>query len=81
MSTTRTAVLAATIASLLPAAGYAQQQQREKPTLRSDEQKKQDAEIERDYNRVMKGIRAQTPPSKYDPWQTVRPVDNEGGKK
>ena len=79
MSATRKAALAAMMIAFLPVAGFAQQH--EKPTLRSEEQKKQDAEIEREYERVMKGVRSQTAPSKYDPWQTVRPAASENSKK
>ena len=77
MSTTRTVVIAAMIIAFLPAVAYAQEHQ--KPTLRSDAQKKEDAEIEKAYEQVVKGRKA--PPTKYDPWQTVRPAVSEGGKK
>jgi hypothetical protein len=77
MSITRTVVIAAMIIAFLPAAAYAQEHQ--KPTLRSDQQKKEDAEIEKAYEQVVKGQKA--PPAKYDPWQTVRPPASEGGKK
>ncbi|HEY4855350.1 MAG TPA: hypothetical protein VIH98_01560 [Xanthobacteraceae bacterium] len=79
MSTTRTAAIAAMMIGLLPAVAYAQQE--EKPTRRTDEQKKEDAAIEKAYEQVVKGMKARTPPAKYDPWQTVRPAASEGGKK
>ena len=79
MSVTRTAAIAVMIIALLPVAGHAEEG--EKPTLRSNEQKKEDAAIEKAYEQVVKGMKAQTPPSKYDPWQTVRPAASEGGKK
>ena len=65
--------------ALLPASAYSQEQQR--PTARTDQQKKEDAEIEKAYERVMKGVNAQTAPSKYDPWQTVRPAAGQNTKK
>ena len=79
MRTTRIVTAAAAMIALLPATAYSQENQR--PTARTDQQKKEDAEIEKDYERVMKGIKAQTAPSKYDPWQTVRPTAAADGSK
>jgi hypothetical protein len=66
----RTVAVAALTIALLPATAYSQEH--EPPTRRTEEQKKQDAEIEKAYQEVQKGIKAQTPSSNYDPWGTVR---------
>ena len=79
MSTIKTATIAAVMIALLPASAYAQEHQ--PATQRSDAEKRQDAEIEKAYEQVMKGVNAQTPASKYDPWGTVRNTDNHGAKK
>jgi len=67
----RTVAVAALTIALLPAAAYSQEQQGP-PTRRTGEQKKQDAEIEKAYQEVQKGIKAQTPSTNYDPWGTIR---------
>jgi len=77
MTIPRTAAITALMIALMPAAAYAQEQEQQKPTRRTDEQKKEDAAIEKAYDQVMKGMKAQTPPSKYDPW----PPASEAGKK
>jgi hypothetical protein len=63
-------IAAMMIALLSAATAYSQEHQ--PPTRRTDEQKKQDVEIEKAYEEVYKGIKAQTPSSRYDPWYTVR---------
>lgn len=72
-------IIAAVVTALLPAAAYSEEHQR--PTARTDEQKKEDAAIEKAYERVMKGVNAQTAPSKYDPWQTVRPAGSQSANR
>jgi hypothetical protein len=69
----RTVIIAAVMIALLPATAYSQEH---KPaTRRTDEQKKQDAEIEKAYEEVTKGMKSQAAPAKpWDPWQTVRPT-------
>jgi hypothetical protein len=80
MSTTRTVAIAAMMIAFLPVTAYAEEEH-QKPTLRSDEQKKEDAAIEKAYEQVMKGVNARTAPTKYDPWQMVRPAANDSSKK
>jgi hypothetical protein len=79
MSTIKTATIAAVMIALLPASAYAQEHQ--PATQRSDAEKRQDAEIEKAYEKVMKGVNAQTPRSRYDPWGTVRDRASESAKK
>jgi hypothetical protein len=70
----RTVTIAAIMIALLPATAYSQEH--EPATARTDEQKKEDAEIYKAYEQVMKGVNAQTAPAKYDPWQTIRHAGN-----
>jgi hypothetical protein len=76
----RTVIIAATMIALLPATAYSQDH---KPaTTRTEEQKKEDAAIERAYQEVTKGLKAQAAPAKpWDPWQTVRPAAGESAKR
>ncbi len=77
----RTVTIAAMMIALLPAIAYSQDH---KPaTTRSDEQKKEDAEIEKAYREVMKGGKGQVAPApaKTDPWQTIRPATGDSAKR
>ena len=72
----RRIAIAAIVLGLLPATAYSQEEQQQKPTLRTDAQKREDAEIEKAYKEMIgrtKG-QAQPAPAKPDPWQTVRPA-------
>jgi hypothetical protein len=74
----RTVIIAAVMIALLPASAYSQH----KPaTTRTDEQKKQDAEIEKAYQEVTKGSKGQGPAKPWDPWQTVRPAAADSPKR
>jgi hypothetical protein len=76
----RAVVIAGLMIALLPATAYSQDSHMP-ATRRTDEQKKQDAEIEKAYHEVEKGIKAQTAPRKYDPWHTVRPAADDKAKR
>ena len=45
-------------------------------TARSDEQKKEDEEVDKAYRAATRGERG--PDAKVDPWATVRPADSDG---
>ena len=73
----RTCTIAAMMIALLPTAAYSQR--KTPPTLRTDEQMKTDAEVDKAYQNAIKATREKRPaaPAKIDPWQTVRtPGDN-----
>ena len=67
----------ATIALALVTAPAFAQDKREPRTLRTDEQKKQDAEIDRAYQRALQATGGKSQPVAADPWGKVRsaPVD------
>ena len=78
----RRLAIAAMMIGFLPAAAYSQEQEK-KPTLRSDAQKREDAEIEKAYKEMIgrtKG-QAQPAPAKPDPWQSVRPAAGDSTKR
>jgi hypothetical protein len=75
----RTVIIAAVMIALLPATAYSQEHQ--PATRRTDEQKKQDAEIEKAYQEVTKGSKEKGPAKPWDPWQTVRPASGESAKR
>jgi hypothetical protein len=78
----RRLAIAAMMIGFLPAAAYSQEQEK-KPTLRSDAQKREDAEIEKAYREMIGRTKGQTKstPAKPDPWQTVRPAADDGPKR
>jgi hypothetical protein len=80
----RRIAIAAIVLGLLPATTYSQgEEQQQKPTLRTDAQKREDAEIEKAYKEMIgrtKG-QAQPAPVKPDPWQSVRPAASESTKR
>jgi len=49
--------------------------------LQYEKQKKDQEDIERDYNAAMKRSRSQGPAPKSDPWAGVRPVENPSTKR
>jgi len=72
----RTITIAAVMIVLLPATAYAQHQP---ATLRTDEQKKEDAEINKAYQEVKKGMKSEH--AKFDPWHMERPAAGDKTKK
>jgi len=50
-------------------------------TLQYEREKKDQEDIERDYNAAMKRSRSQGPAPKTDPWAGVRPANNTDGKR
>ncbi len=79
----RRLVIAVIMMVLLPAAAYAQDKKDKGPlTVRTDEQMKKDAEIDKAYQEQLKregGIKQQ--PVKVDPWQSMRPADSDSTKR
>jgi hypothetical protein len=76
----RSFVIVALMMALLPASAHAQQ--RKGPlTNRTDEQMKQDAEIDKAYQDVLKNSKNNGQPAKIDPWQTIRPAAADGTKR
>ena len=49
-------------------------------TVRSDAERKQDAEIDKAYQDAVKRSNLGARPAKVDPWQTVRPADTDNAK-
>ena len=75
----RTVTIAAMMIALLPAIAYSQDH---KPaTSRTDEQKKEAADIEKAYQQVTKGVKPAPAPAKTDPWQTIRPATGDSAKR
>jgi hypothetical protein len=68
-------VIAAILIAFAPTAAYAQQQKKS-ITARTDEQTKNDSEIDQAYQHALSGTRNKKlpAPAKVDPWQTVRPT-------
>jgi hypothetical protein len=80
----RTVTVAAMMIALLPATAYSQGDAPPPKTTRTDQQKKEDAEIEKAYQQMMKRSKGQAAPTpaKTDPWQTIRPAaGGDSGKK
>lgn len=73
-------IVAAVMVALLPAAAVAEER-KGPPTARSDSEKKQDAEIDQAYRRVLKGTDDNAKPVKVDPWQSVRPANGDDSAK
>jgi hypothetical protein len=67
-------VTMATIFALLTFAAYAQEN-KGPPTRRTDEQKQEDADIDKAYRNATRGERRPAP--KVDPWAIVRPADSD----
>jgi hypothetical protein len=71
-------IIIALMVTLLPAAAYSQRGSQPSgqpsPFERTAAQKKKDAEVEKAYQESLKSNKAQTPPAKIDPWQSVRPA-------
>ncbi len=66
----------AVLIALLPAAAVAQN--KGPPTVRSDYEKKQDADIDKQYRDARKRvIGAPSQAASADPWQTVRPAPTD----
>ena len=63
---------------VLPVSAYAQD--KGPPTVRSDSEKKKDAEIERAYKDALKRTGNDAPAAPPDPWQDVRPATNDTTK-
>jgi hypothetical protein len=71
-------IIVALMITLLPATAYSQkgsQPTQPSPFERTAAQKKKDAEVEQAYQQSLKANKAQTPPAKIDPWQSVRPAN------
>ncbi len=79
----RTVAVAAVMIALLPASAYSQGDAPPPKTTRTDQQKKEDAEIEKAYQEMMKRSKGQAAPApaKTDPWQTVRPAGGDSTKR
>ena len=75
----RTVTIAAMMIAILPASAYSQGHQ--PATTRTDEQKKEAAEIDKAYQQVTKGMKAAPAPAKTDPWQTIRPAAGDSAKR
>jgi hypothetical protein len=78
----RTVTIAAMMIALLPASAYSQGDAPPK-TTRTDQQKKEDAEIEKAYQQMMKRSKGQAAPApaQTDPWQTVRPAGGDSTRR
>jgi hypothetical protein len=50
-------------------------------TLQYEREKRDQEEIEKDYNAAMKRSRSQSPAQKTDPWAGVRPANNTDAKR
>jgi hypothetical protein len=72
-------IFAAMMIVLLPASGYAQQN-KGPATVRTDDEMKSDAAIDKAYQQTMKRTKDQAPSAKIDPWQVVRPVSGDNTK-
>jgi hypothetical protein len=73
-------IIVALMITLLPAPAYSQKgasppSGQPTPFDRTAAQKKKDAEVEQAYQQSLKANKAQTPPAKIDPWQSVRPAN------
>jgi len=81
--TMRTVAITAMMIALLPASAYAQQEDGPPTSARTNQQKKEDAQIEKAYQEMIKRSRGQAAPApaKTDPWQTVRPADGDKTKR
>jgi hypothetical protein len=71
-----TAIILAILAPLVQPAFAAES---EALTHRSDQQKKEDEEVDKAYKAATRG--ANGPAAKVDPWATVRPADTDKKKK
>jgi hypothetical protein len=71
-------IIVALMLALLPVTAYSQKGSQSSgqpsPFERTAAQKKKDAEVEKAYQESLKSNKAQTPPAKIDPWQSVRPA-------
>ena len=76
----RRIILAITMVALLPVAAYPQQN-KGPPTVRSDKEKKQDAEIDKAYRDAVKRSGVNQPAVNNDPWQSVRPAGSDNTKR
>lgn len=65
--------IAAILMALLPASALAQEK-KGPPTVRSDSEKKHDAEIDQAYRRTLKGTDEKAKPTSTDPWGSLRPA-------
>jgi len=80
----RSFAIAAAIAVLLPLAAYAQQQGDpyvNNPGVKSDAQKRTEADIDKAYQQTVKQTRDKGPATRADPWGTVRPAASDSTKK
>jgi hypothetical protein len=77
----RTVAIAAIMIALLPASAYSQGDAPKPP--RTEQQKKDDAEIEKAYQEMIKRSKGQAAPApaKTDPWQTIRPAAGDSTKR
>ncbi len=75
----KTVLIVAIMIALLPAAAYAQAPPKGPLTIRTEAEKKRDAEIDRAYKEALKRDASvkQPPP---DPWQTIRPAPTDTTK-
>jgi hypothetical protein len=71
-------IMAAAMIAVLPAPAYAQD--KGPPTVRSDQEKKRDAEIEKAYKDAIKRTGNAAPAAPSDPWQSVRPSPADNTK-
>jgi hypothetical protein len=83
----RTFIIVAVMVTFLPVTANSQigRQQdparNQSPFARTDAQKKKDAEVEKAYEEVIKADKAHTAPVKVDPWQSIRPADDDSAKR
>jgi len=77
-------VIAAALAVSLPSAAYPQQggdPYVNNPGVKSDAQKRTEADIDKAYQQTVKQTRDKGPATKADPWGTVRPAASDNSKK
>ena len=79
----RRLVIAAIMTVLLPAAAYPQQANKDKGplTVRSEKEKKVDAEIDKAYQESLKKEGGIKQPVTVDPWQSIRPAGDDSAKR
>ncbi len=78
----RRLVIAAIMMVLLPAAAYAQDNKDKGPlTVKSEKEKKIDAEIDKAYQESLKREGGIKQPVKVDPWQAIRPAGDDSAKR
>jgi len=75
----RRVAIAAVMILLLHESAFAQSKSGP-ATVRSDAERKQDAEIDKAYQEAVKRSNLGVHPAKADPWQTVRPADGDNAK-